>query len=209
MIKCNTLIFIFSALLSSTQLISVAEAKEKGSRKSTPVQEENPIVYRRSEPEGSAHSQRVALGFSTFQSGLPSGAFYLNGTSLTGIFEFSRTDLVQIFLAIPTTSPFNIGGSAFLKHTLVEHQTSGFHVGAGIGMANINGSGGVSGPNLAMSFSAIGGFHFEMPGVPHVLVHLDGGATFYFVNTSPNNSTNSFNLNALSPALGASVLYAF
>lgn len=188
---------------------SVALAKEKGSRKSSSYSDESSITYRRSEPESSSHSERFALGFSTFQSGLPAGATYFNGTSLTGIWELDRLNMIQIFFAIPRTSPFNIGGSAFFKHSLVEHQTSGFHVGAGIGMASINGTGGVAGANFAMSFSAIGGFHFELPGVPHVLVHLDGGATYYFVNTSPSTSTNDFNLNALSPALGASVLYAF
>jgi hypothetical protein len=59
-----------------------------------------------------------------------------------------------------------------------------------------------------MNISAIGGFHFELPGISHVMFHLDGGPTFNLVNTSPNTTTN-FQVGALSPALGASVVYVF
>jgi hypothetical protein len=207
MTKRNPLIFILSLAVAGTFLLPTAKAEQKSSRKSA-TQEEAPIIYRRAETESSGRDERFALGLSTLQIGLPAATNFFNGTSLTGIWELDRLNLVQVFIAIPQTSPFNIGGSAFLKHSIVQHATSGFHIGAGIGAANLNDVG-VIGPNLAMSFSAIGGFHFEMPGVPHVLVHLDGGATYYFINTSPNSSTRNFTLNALSPALGASILYAF
>jgi hypothetical protein len=209
MTKLNHTTWIITSVFLLSHAFQVAHARDKSGRKST-HSDENPIVYRQAEPEAAGDSSRgsqYSLGFSTFFSGIPGNYIPLNTSAFTGTMSLTRNDLLQAFLSIPGTSPFNIGGSLFLKHTLVEHRTSGFHIGGGVGAANIN-NGSIGGANFALSFSGIFGFHFEMPGVPHVVVHLDGGPTYYMINTSPS-STNSFQMTALSPALGASILYAF
>ena len=144
---------------------------------------------------------RFGLGFSTI------GFNGLQNSSFTGVYTMNRDDLLQGFFSIPQTTPFNMGGAVLFKHTLVSSSNAGFHVGGGFGLASIN-NGGFSGANLGLNFALVAGFHFELPGVPHVVVHLDGGPNFSLINTNPNSQTN-FSMTALSPALGASVLYLF
>jgi len=167
--------------------------------------EESSIEYSQSATESTYSTSkglRVGLGFSTVQNSLPGST-----AALTGIFDFDRSNMLQAFFSIPSTSPFNIAGVVLYKRTIAESRGAGFHLGGGFGLASVN-DGGVAGANFAMNVAAVAGFHFELPGVPHVNVHLDGGPSFNLINTSPSTYTN-FQVGALSPALGASVMYIF
>ena len=128
-----------------------------------------------------------------------------NSTSITGIMSFTRYDMVHVFFSIPQTSPFNIGAMGLYKRILMESQYGGLHVGGGLGLGVFNT--GIE-ANFAMNISAVAGIHFRLPSLPQLEAHLDGGPTFYVVNTSPQSSSN-FQIAALSPALGLSVLYRF
>lgn len=154
-------------------------------------------------PNPESEPFRFGLGFSTLQNVIPQRT----GT-LTGIFNFNSLDALQLFLAIPQTSPaFNLGGAVFYKRTIAESQNAGFHLGGGVGLADVSQSG-VTGANFGMNFTVLAGFHFQLPSIPHIVVHLDGGPSFSFYNTSPTSKTN-FTLTPLSPALGLSILYFF
>ncbi len=149
-----------------------------------------------------AQKGRISVGFSTIQSTIPGSS-----AALTSIYDLTRADALQGFFSIPNTSPFNIGFALFYKRTVAQSRGAGFHIGGGLGLASINGES-IQGPAFAMTLSALAGFHFELPGISHVNVHLDGGPTFVLINTSPNTTTN-FQVGALSPALGASIVYIF
>jgi hypothetical protein len=199
------LIYIASYIAGLTLVLSgglnYAEAKDKSHKHS----EESSITYRRSEREsgGDSTKSRYGFGFSTYSLPIP-------GTStaaMSGSIGLDNLNMIQVHLAIPGTSPgFNIGGSVFLKHTCYDVKGAGFHFGAGVGVADVN-AGGNTGAHLELSFSAIGGVHFEVPGTSNLMVYLDGGPTFYLINTDPSRS--SFMLAPLSSALGASILYHY
>ena len=187
-------------LLVTVSLFAVsytAEARDKSTRS------DNSVRYTQAASE-SIYSSRGAgnfgLGFSTIQATVPGGT-----SAITATIDLSRVDALQAFFSIPQTSPFNIGAAVLYKRTIAESRGAGFHIGGGLGMGNINTG---FGSAFAMNFSAVGGFHFEMPGIPHISVHLDGGPTFNLITTSPSTTTN-FQIAALSPALGASILYIF
>lgn len=186
-----------------------AEARDSKTRKAGQgYNEEKPLVYHQAAPRstyfGSTAGGKEAtwgLGFSTIQNTLPGGS-----AAITAILNVDELNTLQGFFYLPATSPFNIGALFLYKRTVTESRGAGFHIGGGLGMANVND--GVSGASFALNLNAVAGFHFELPGIPHVMVHLDGGPSLNVVNTSPTTTTN-FQIAALSPALGASVLYVF
>jgi hypothetical protein len=199
--------FMYFSLVTLTLLgmhALSAEAREKTGRKQV-LRDESTLEYSQSAPESTyttSRATRFAVGFSTISSTIPGAT-----AAITGVVDFDRYNALQAFFSIPQTSPFNIGGAVLYKRTISESRGAGFHVGGGLGLANVNG-GGLGGAAFALNLSAVGGFHFEMPGISHVMVHLDGGPTFNLINTSPSTTTN-FQVGALSPALGASVVYIF
>lgn len=200
---------VFLGVFLATWCFSyTVQAKERSNQKKHVKTEptESSIEYSQAGLE-STYSTRSGnkweVGFSTVQNTIPNAGI----GALTGIYEFDPYNAVQVLFSIQNTSPFNAGGAGVYKRTIAQTRTAGFHVGGGIGMASVK----VNGLNtafFAMNLSAIVGFHFELPGVPHVAVHLDGGPTLNVINSSPV-STTSFQVGALSPALGASILYIF
>jgi hypothetical protein len=189
------------SLVIFTSIGGLAEARDKNVHKGS-HSDDNSIEYSQSAESSYNMSSEThyGLGFSTIQNSLPGGA-----AALTGIVEFERVNAVQAFFSIPTTTPFNIAGVVLYKRTIVTSKGAGFHLGGGFGLASVNQGYGAS---FLMNLTAVAGFHFEMPGIPHVLVHLDGGPSLNLFNSSPTTGT-SFQVGALSPALGASVLYVF
>ena len=138
-----------------------------------------------------------SLGISTVE---PAGTG--NGTSVTGLFNFTAVDSLQVLFAIPTTTGnFNIFGSGLYKRTILGNKQAGLHVGGGVGAGAVAG-------NFSFLVAALGGFHFDVPNLPQVSVHLDAGPAFQFTDTSPSTTTN-FRVSALSSALGLSVFYNF
>ncbi len=143
----------------------------------------------------------LGAGFSTIQNAVPG-----NVPAFTITYDLASTDLLQGFFSIPQTNFLNLGGALFYKHTLTQSRGAGFHIGAGAGLGILNtGLGGT----FSMSLTALGGFHFQLPGIPHIIVHLDGGPNFTVLNTNPIATQTNFQFGGLSPALGASILYLF
>ena len=145
-------------------------------------------------------SNRFGFGFSTI------GFTGINGPSLTGLYDLNADDVLQGFFSVPQTSPFEMGFALLFKHTTLKSQTSGFHLGGGIGLSNLTNVG-LASSYMGMNFTLVAGFHFEIPGVPSVVVHLDGGPSYQVLNTNP--SQTSLQIGPLSAALGASILYHF
>lgn len=148
----------------------------------------------------STDSKRFGLGFATVQSVIPGSA----AGTVTGFFELDKMNSVQAFLSLPSTSPFSFGVAGLYKHTISGNKASGFHIGGGIGIANIAT---LNSSTLGLGLNLLGGIHFELPGAPQILVNLDGGPSFTLISSSPSQS--NFQLAAFSPALGASVVYLF
>jgi hypothetical protein len=209
----QTKLVILGILLSIIAL-PAAEAREHTHKKRTSHAEEA-IEYGQAAPESvytATRADQFGLGFSTYQNAPTNqNSSTLIGTAaITGIYNLSNLDQIQGFFSIPQTSPFNVTFGSLYKRTISQYKGAGFHVGGGFGLGNYNTTtyNDQSASSFTLGISAIGGFHFEMPGVNHILVQLDGGPFFTLVNTSPNAKTN-FQVGALSPALGASVLYVF
>ncbi len=193
-------IFVSTFFVGAAFAVESHEASHKKAGKKHVIKEDSSLSYSQAAPESTYSASKpmnYALGFSTIQSTIPGST-----SAITGIVDFDRYNTLQAFFSIPSTSPyFNIGGAAIYKRTIAESRGAGFHVGGGLGMANQNN-------NFAMNLSAVGGFHFELPGLSHVMVHLDGGPTLALVNPLPG-ATTSLQMGALSAALGASILYVF
>ncbi len=141
------------------------------------------------------NTNRDGIGFSTGQ------VVTFGFSSLTGFFEVGPKGSVQVFFTIPTTAPFSIAVGGLYKHTVLEGQGGGLHLGGGFGFGSINLG---TGANFGVDIAGIAGFHFGVPGAPRIQVNLDGGVSLQIIN----NSTN-FAMAPLSPALGASVIYFF
>ncbi|NBU21990.1 hypothetical protein EBS43_11375 [bacterium] len=206
---------LVSTILLQSSLPSSALAKEnklKATAGSKGSQTQSVLRYSQAEAASPSQEYKVQVGLSTI-SNLPNMYPDLSakgGTSITGLIELSKTDSIQAFFTIPTTSAFNIDALGMYKKTIIDDGTYGLHVGAGFGLGIYNDGGaillGQSNSNLVLNFVGVAGIHFEVPGAPHLKIHLDGGPSISIINSSP--SQTSFHLGGLSPALGLSVLYA-
>ena len=167
----------------------------------------SPVTYTQASPERApTYTNRASygVGLSTVNIVPFSNSFiFSNSTSLTGLILFGPLDRIQVFASIPRTDPLNLSLAALYKRVLIENQNIGLHIGGGLGAGNVNTGGG---GNFAMGLSAIGGIHFNIPGITQLEAHLDGGATFSFLD-SPTGTLKTFQIGALSPALGLSLFY--
>jgi hypothetical protein len=158
------------------------------------VPQKSTIRYSHAAPEA-ADSSSIAVGISTLQN-----------NSLTALFSLSPVDSLQFFFSIPSTYPsFSVGALGVYKRSLVEHGSSGLHVGAGFGVGSVTST--VSGVNLSsfgLSILGLAGVHFEIPGVSHLKIHFDAGPAFAWNSASGSN----LSVGGLSSALGLSLLYS-
>ena len=204
---------IFVATLVSTLTFSgifstSSEAKEKKSHSKS--QQSSEVHYSQAEASSSHKGAQLQLGLSTITNSPASyGAIGIKGgASITGLIELSRLDSIQVFFSVPTTNvSFNLDVLGMYKRTILDDGNYGIHVGAGFGLGVITTA--LQGPstsNVILNFTGVAGFHFEVPGAPQMKIHLDAGPSFTVLTTTP--SVSSFQIGALSPALGLSVLYA-
>lgn len=197
--------FILATLLSTMTLsgifISSSEAKEKKSK--TQPQETSVVHYSQAEASSSNKNYSLQLGLSTITSApnlRGATSIAAGGTSITALLELTHLDSLQAFISIPTTlTDFNLDVLGMYKRTILDDGSYGIHVGAGFGLGALQ-------SNLIVTFMGVAGLHFEVPGAPHVKIHLDAGPSLTLINSTP--SQTSFQIGALSPALGLSVLYA-
>jgi hypothetical protein len=195
----------FSGIFSTS-----SEAKEK--KLQSKSQQSSEIHYSQAEASSSHKGARLQLGLSTITNAPAfSGATGIKGgTSITGLIELSHLDSIQVFFSIPTTNvSFNFDALGMYKRTIFDDGNYGIHVGAGFGLGVLNPAAlglAASTSNVILNFTGVAGFHFEVPGAPQIKIHLDAGPSFTLLTTTP--SINSFQIGALSPALGLSVLYA-
>ncbi len=196
-------------VLGILNLISVGtlvHAKDRKPQQASPSKSRpgSPIHYTQSAPESSSRgSQTWALGFSTINIA-PSGRSNLFGNAaLSGMLQLENDDIIQGHLSLPSTDPFNFGVLGMYKHTVAKSGIAGFHIGGSFGIASLKSSAAAE-PAAGFSVGFIGGFHFQLPNLSQILIHLDGGATLNIVGSS-----SSLEVGALSPAMGASILYAF
>jgi hypothetical protein len=103
--KQNQFIFTLMAV-SILALNTGAEARERNQKKQASHSENYDITYSQSAPTPesvatytSPHTGRLAIGFSTISSTIPGST-----AAITGIYDFSRVDLIQAFFSIPQTS---------------------------------------------------------------------------------------------------------
>jgi hypothetical protein len=152
-------------------------------------------------PEAEGPEGKLGVGFSTI-----SPANFELG-SLAALFRLDSANSFQFHISMPRTSALNLGGILLYKRLLVKTQSTGFHIGGGGGVANVdNGAGSI----FAFNGILIGGFYFSIPGIPRIQAHLDGGLNFYLLNTSPTTQrqlTMAPLSSYTSPSLGLSIFY--
>jgi hypothetical protein len=156
---------------------------------------------------GSSTAATPSLGMdSSYRYGLGySAATSLTGsaTSVTGLIELRGGNMIQGYLSVPSTSPFEFTVGANFKHTIAESQNAGFHIGGGAILGTLAG-GAKGGSAFALGLDGIAGIHFSLAGASHVQIHLDGGPCLNIIDGNSN-----FSIGALSGLLGASVIYMF
>jgi hypothetical protein len=186
-------------------LVSTANAADtksrRGSTATTPPADST--IYTSSSAPTYAGSSGGKFGLGYAATGIGGGTAGVLGTSaVTGLFNLSSGDMIQVLFAVPSTvGDLSLGVGGVYKHSISEHQGAGFHLGGGLALGTIAG-------DFAISMAAIAGLRFSVPGTSAIQIHLDGGPSFSLISTSPN-SQSSFAISALSTALGLSVFYIF
>jgi len=139
-------------------------------------------------------SQAFALGYTV--GGPLTSTLY----SLTAMLKLTERDLLQPFLVIPGTSPFQISSAIAYKRTIASSPNAGFHIGAGVGFGAVPSGRVAEGSTFNFTASALTGLAFKFAGTPNIQVHIDGGPCF---QTAGGASNFTFDL------LSASAVYWF
>jgi hypothetical protein len=187
--------FLAVVFLAGTQA-SLAQARDKRVVPQTDSHAETP-----SETADFGHSShKRGLGFSSINQ--LSGA----DTVVTGVLQLNPADLVQVFAGVPQTRggfQFTLGG--LYKHTIIGTQSAGIHLGGGMAVGSLGA--------FAFSLAGVGGIHVAFPGVSQLMLHVDGGPRFSFIDNNGaaagGPSKTDLNLGAFSSILGLSVIYMF
>ncbi len=141
---------------------------------------------------GDSALKGMAIGVSTLES-----IGFVEG-SLAVSLPLGAVDSLQLFFTIPRTSPsLNFSAMGLYKRTMLDHGSSGLHLGGGVGL-------GVLGGAFGFNVTALGGIHFDVPGISRLKVHFDAGPNLSWVSGAGTNLT----VGALSPVLGLSLFYA-
>lgn len=122
-------------------------------------------------------------------------------SSVTGLIKINETNAIQVFLSIPTTSPFEFTAGGNYKYTVSGGSSAGFHVGGGFTLGSLSVG---RGNGFALAVGPTAGIHFALPSVSRVQFHFDGGPVFSTVDGNSN-----FVLGSHSALLGASIIYMF
>ena len=142
----------------------------------------------------STSSKQVGLGLSTNTPGLPS----VTSSALSGWIHLGTGKALQLTFGVGGTSPkFSMGLGSYYKYTLAASGNTGFHIGGGFGLGSILGK-------FFFGVGPVAGIHFFFPGLDHLLINMDAGATLTVVDGTVNFLTGN-----LSSILGASIHYLF
>jgi hypothetical protein len=184
---------VFSLLSSPSQAFEIQRIKRVKQESA-----ERPIVASRSVADFGSASSRIGFGFATSQN--------VTGTdtALTLWFGLSGANAIQAYFVIPSTNPFQVMVAGIIKHSVAEAGPAGFHIGGGFGIGGLERSVRAAGNGVVLTVNGVAGFRFPVPGASNILVNLDGGPSFQLFDSDAN-----FEINALSPGLGASVVYLF
>ena len=177
-------ISVFSVLSSS------AMAKDNTTKKSV-VDSYTPI-------DPPSYTKRWGVGFASATNII--GA----DSALAAWCEVSPGNAIQGYFSVMHTTPrgaFGVGG--IFKHTLVESQNAGLHIGGGLGIASVDNKT-ATGSAMGLFLNGVAGIHIELPSIPHVRIEFDGGPSFVSVDGNSN-----FQIASVSPLLGITVLYMF
>lgn len=184
-------------LIAALSLISTSAFARGANRR---ISGENPGTSSTNDPDGQ-NSDQSSLNPKTFALGYTVGGPLTSTiSSLTGMFKLSEKDLLQPFLVIPATGPFQISSAIAYKRTIAASPNAGFHIGAGLGFGAVPSGRIAGGSTFNFTASAITGLAFRFAGTPNIQLHVDGGPCF---QTAGGNSNFTFDL------LSASAVYWF
>ena len=155
------------------------------------------MTVTRAAPEFSAENAKCGLGFATFS------FVGSTTTALSAWKNWNNKDSSQAFLAVGDTSPFSFGIGGAFRHTISGNETNGFHIGAGVNLSTYHNTN-VDNSKLYFNITPLGGFHFEIPNLSHILLSLDGGPAFNL-----QDGDFHFGIKSLSAAMGLAVHYMF
>src|SRR4051794_35726578 len=98
----------------------------------------------------------------------------VGGPAFSALFELDPRSSVQAFFSINSTSPFLFGMAGVYKHTMIEHQSAGLHIGGGLGLGTGLNPDPLEGGKSAFAFRLAGlaGLHLPFPGLTNVMLHL-------------------------------------
>jgi hypothetical protein len=164
---------------------------------------------------GEAQVTGWALGVSTLNLAGPmtlgGGAPIVGG--LTFIFSPSVEDSIQGVFNLSnsygsTSSNVNnnFGAGLNYKRTVASHGAVGFHLGLGLGYGRTGSAS--NGSVGSYTVSALGGVHFEIPGLSRLKIHFDGGPSYSWSTDSRQPASLTFS--SFNPiGLGMSIAYLF
>lgn len=211
-------LFVLAALILTLASNSfAAESNTTPSKKShkhsaapatAPVSSEHTKSALEASSVSSSAPKRFGLGLQTLN-----GSVGGSMAAVSGLIEIDSLTNIQAFATIGSTSPFQFGVGGAARRTVSGNEHAGFHVGGLIALGTlaagstttISSSGKVSSSastKFFINFTALGGVHFQIPGVEKVLVSFDGGPNLAIFDGNTN-----FSIDALSPFLGFNIHY--
>ncbi|MDZ4661850.1 MAG: hypothetical protein SGJ18_09565 [Pseudomonadota bacterium] len=139
-----------------------------------------------------------ALGYSS-----NAAALFYDSPGLTGLFPIGDNGAIQAYFALYDSDPNTYGIGAIYKYTISGNQSSGFHVGGGLGLGTW------SKDKSYMHIIGDAGIHFSIK--KHVLVHIDGGLLIKSDEQAANNAPKDSGmvLAGFSEHIGLAIMYMF
>lgn len=125
---------------------------------------------------------------------LPAGAGAI-GSSVMFELDIEKLNAIQVYIGMIVAGGVGFGFDAMYKRTVAGNETNGLHLGGGLGFM-------VAGGAFAFNLVPVGGFHFGVPGLTNLRLHLDAGPQLTITTGGVG-----FAMGALSGILGASAVY--
>ena len=138
-----------------------------------------------------------AVGYSS-----NTAVLYSDSPGMTGLFPIGDNGAIQGFFALYDSDPNTYGMGAIYKYTISGNQSSGFHVGGGLGLGKWMND------RSYMHIIGDAGFHFSLK--KHILVHIDGGIVMKS-DEQPGNAAKDSGmvLAGFSDHIGLALMYVF
>ncbi len=151
-----------------------------------------------SSSDSDSNETGIAAGYSS-----NAAVLYHDTPGLTALFPIGDAGAIQAYFALYDSDPNTYGLGAIYKHTISGNQSTGFHVGGGLGLGTWMQD------RSYMHIIGNAGIHFSVK--RHVMVHIDGGLIIKNDEQAGNTTDKDSGMvmSGFSDHLGLAMMYVF